>query len=60
LKFTKNLAGPALPKPHVVTACFLIGGRYLSLTLPSADPKQVSMQAVKGLIERAATRRKGP
>lgn len=60
LKFTKDLAGRALPKPNFVTTCFLIGGGYLALTLPSADPKQVSMEAVRGLLERAAARRKSP
>ena len=40
------------------TACFLAKTQYLSLSVHSVDEKQVSIDTVKGLLEKAAARRK--
>ncbi len=40
------------------TTCFLDGGHYLSLALISDNPKQLSFEPVKQLLEKAAARRK--
>lgn len=53
--FTDQLpiGGTKLP----VATCFLDRGGYLSLSLRSEDPKQLSFEAVKALLEKAAARR---
>ena len=40
------------------TTCFLDGGHYLSLQLISDNPKHLSFESVKQLLEKAASRRK--
>lgn len=44
--------------PQTETTCFLAQGGHLSLSLRNVDPKQVSFEAVKGLLDKAAARRK--
>jgi hypothetical protein len=39
------------------TACFLVQGGYLVLDVTSEDPKDISLDVVKGLLEKAASRR---
>jgi hypothetical protein len=45
-------------KPVQDTTCFVAQAAYLALSIQSIDPKQVSFEAVKGLLEKAAARRK--
>lgn len=45
-------------KPVHVTTCFLAKAPYLALTLQSVDLSQVSDEATKSLLEKAAARRK--
>ena len=45
-------------KKLTVVACFLGKAPYLALTMQSIDANHVSFDAVKGLLEKAAARRK--
>ncbi|HUL75331.1 MAG TPA: hypothetical protein VLT86_19620 [Vicinamibacterales bacterium] len=47
-----------LPKPIHATSCFLVTGGYLHLTLTSDDAGLASDEHVKGLLAKAAARRK--
>jgi hypothetical protein len=39
------------------TACFLVQGGYLMLSVTSDNPKDISIEVVKGFLEKAASRR---
>jgi len=54
----KDLDRKPLAKPLYSTTCFLIEGGYLNLALAGDDPKQVSFDVVKPLLEKAAARRR--
>jgi hypothetical protein len=58
VSITKDLDRKTLVKPLYSTTCFLIEGGYLSLAVAGDDPKQVSFDVVKPLLEKAAARRK--
>jgi hypothetical protein len=58
LTMTKDLDRKPLAKPLYSTTCFLIEGGYLNLALAGDDPKQVSFDVVKPLLEKAAARRR--
>jgi hypothetical protein len=47
-----------LGKPVRNTTCFLANAPYLALTLQSVEPAQVSYDAAKSFLEKAAARRK--
>lgn len=47
-----------LGKPVPVTTCFLAKTAYLAFTLQSPDAAQVSYEATRSLLEKAAARRK--
>jgi hypothetical protein len=39
------------------TICFLVQGGYLDITVGSDNPKDISLEVVKGFLEKAASRR---
>jgi hypothetical protein len=39
------------------TTCFLVQGGFLALDVTSEDPKDISLEVVKGFLEKAASRR---
>lgn len=49
-----------LPKPVHTTSCFQVTGGYLILTIASDDPTIATDDHVKGLLAKAAARRKTP
>jgi hypothetical protein len=50
--------GKPLATPIPSTSCFLVQGGYLNLTIASEDGKDVSVDVVRRLLEKAAARRK--
>jgi hypothetical protein len=57
LKITKGFDGKPLAKPLRTASCFLVEGGYLNMSVASENPKQVKLDLVKGLLEKAAARR---
>ena len=45
-------------KPVFVMACFVSKAPYLSLSIQSADEKHMNFEAMRGMLEKAAARRK--
>jgi hypothetical protein len=57
IKMTKGFDRKPLAKPLLTTSCFLVESGYLNMSIASEDPKQVSFDLVKQLLEKAAVRR---
>ena len=57
MKMTKGFDGKALARPLLTTSCFLVDGGYLNMSVASENPKQVSFDRVKPLLEKAAAKR---
>ncbi len=57
MKMTKGFDGKPLAKPLLTTSCFLVQGGYLNMSAAGENPKQVTFDVVKGLLEKAAARR---
>jgi hypothetical protein len=47
-----------LAKPNYKTTCFAVQGGFLSLVMESDNSSQVSYDSVKGILEKAAQRRR--
>jgi hypothetical protein len=57
IKMSKGFDGTPLAKPLLTTSCFLVEGGYLNLSLSGENSKKASFEAVKALLEKAATKR---
>ena len=57
MKMTKGFDGKPLARPLLTTSCFLVEGGYLNLSVSGENPKQLSFELVKSLLEKAAVKR---
>jgi hypothetical protein len=57
MKMTKGFDGKPLAKPLFTASCFLVEGGYLNMSVSSENPKQISFDLIKSLLEKAAAMR---
>jgi hypothetical protein len=57
VQITSRLGSAQPVKTRYSTACFLVDGGYLALSIGGEDPKRLSFDVIKQLTEKAAARR---